>query len=25
MTEYVAFEQFHWPNGGSYMFRQNWK
>lgn len=23
-TEYVDLYQFHWPNRGSYMFRQNW-
>jgi aryl-alcohol dehydrogenase-like predicted oxidoreductase len=24
-TDYVDLYQFHWPNRGSYMFRQNWK
>lgn len=24
-TEYVDLYQFHWPNRGSYMFRQNWR
>ena len=24
-TEYVDLYQFHWPNRGSYSFRQNWK
>lgn len=23
-TEYIDLYQFHWPNRGSYMFRQNW-
>lgn len=23
-TDYVDLYQFHWPNRGSYMFRQNW-
>ena len=24
-TDYIDLYQFHWPNRGSYMFRQNWK
>jgi len=24
-TDHVDLYQFHWPNRGSYMFRQNWK
>ncbi len=24
-TEHVDLYQFHWPNRGSYMFRQNWR
>lgn len=24
-TDYVDLYQFHWPNRGSYMFRQNWR
>lgn len=24
-TEYIDLYQFHWPNRGSYMFRQNWR
>ena len=23
-TDYIDLYQFHWPNRGSYMFRQNW-
>ena len=24
-TDYIDLYQFHWPNRGSYMFRENWK
>ncbi|MFC3615807.1 aldo/keto reductase [Lutimaribacter marinistellae] len=24
-TDYIDLYQFHWPNRGSYMFRQNWR
>ena len=24
-TDYIDLYQFHWPNRGSYMFRQNWQ
>ncbi|MEQ9261058.1 MAG: aldo/keto reductase [Roseovarius sp.] len=24
-TDYIDLYQFHWPNRGSYMFRQNWE
>ena len=24
-TDFIDLYQFHWPNRGSYMFRQNWK